>query len=249
MPQRAETIRGYVQGMHAQWLTALVREKLGAAATASAADIAIRYRYNPDVKSLVAMVPAMIPLLLMLIPAMLSALSVVREKELGSIVNLYVTPVTRLEFLLGKQLPYVALAMFSFLLLTLLAMFVFGVPLKGSFTALSAGALLYVIAATAFGLVISTFMHSQIAALFGTAILTLLPAVQFSGLTHPVSSLEGAGAAIGTVYPTTYFLIIARGAFSKGLGFADLQASFVPLLLAVPLLIGLAAALLRKQDR
>ncbi|MDO9309734.1 MAG: ABC transporter permease, partial [Deltaproteobacteria bacterium] len=249
MPQRAETIRGYVQGMHAQWLTALVREKLGVAATASAADIAIRYRYNPDVKSLVAMVPAMIPLLLMLIPAMLSALSVVREKELGSIVNLYVTPVTRLEFLLGKQLPYVALAMFSFLLLTLLAMFVFGVPLKGSFTALSAGALLYVIAATAFGLVISTFMHSQIAALFGTAILTLLPAVQFSGLTHPVSSLEGAGAAIGRMYPTTYFLIIARGAFSKGLGFADLQASFVPLLLAVPLLIGLAVALLRKQDR
>ncbi len=249
MPQRAETIRGYVQGMHAQWLTALAREKLGAAATASSADIAIRYRYNPDVKSLVAMVPAMIPLLLMLIPAMLSALSVVREKELGSIANLYVTPVTRLEFLLGKQLPYVALAMLSFLLLTLLAIFVFGVPLKGSFPALTAGALLYVITATAFGLVISTFMRSQIAALFGTAILTLLPAVQFSGLTHPVSSLEGAGAAIGKIYPTTYFLIIARGAFSKGLGFADLQASFVPLLLAVPLLIGLAATLLKKQDR
>ncbi len=110
MPQRAETIRGYVQGMHAQWLTSLAREKRGASATASAAEIEIRYRYNPDVKSLVAMVPAVIPLLLMLIPAMLSALSVVREKELGSIVNLYVTPVTRLEFLLGKQLPYLTLA-------------------------------------------------------------------------------------------------------------------------------------------
>ena len=249
MPQRAETIRGYVLGMHAQWLAALAREKLNASATASAAEIAIRYRYNPDVKSLVAMVPAVIPLLLMLIPAMLSALSVVREKELGSIVNLYVTPVTKLEFLLGKQLPYLALAMLSFLMLTLQAVCIFGVPLKGSFAALTAGALLYVIVATAFGLVVSTFMRSQIAALFGTAILTLLPAVQFSGLVHPVSSLEGVGAVIGRFYPTTYFLIIARGTFSKGLGFADLQASFVPLALAAPLLLALATALLRKQDR
>jgi len=249
MPQRAETIRGYVQGMHTHWLTTLAREKLGVSATASAAEIAIRYRYNPDVKSLVAMVPAVIPLLLMLIPAMLSALSVVREKELGSIVNLYVTPVTRLEFLLGKQLPYLALAMLSFLMLALQAVYIFGVPLKGSFTALTAGAFLYVVVATAFGLVISTFMRSQIAALFGTAILTLVPAVQFSGLIHPVSSLEGAGAAIGKFYPTTYFLTITRGTFSKGLGFADLQASFVPLMLAVPLLLALAAALLRKQER
>ena len=248
MPQRAETIRGYVQGMHAQWLTALARQTLGSATTAGPATIETRFRYNPDVKSLPAMVPAVIPLLLIMIPAMLSALSVVREKELGSIVNLYVTPVTRLEFLLGKQLPYLALAMLSFLMLSLQAVFVFGVPLKGSFTALTAGAFLYVAVATAFGLVISTFMHSQIAALFGTAILTLVPAVQFSGLIHPVSSLEGAGAVIGRFYPTTYFLVITRGTFSKGLGFADLQASFMPLLLAVPLLLALATALLRKQE-
>ena len=119
--------------------------RLGAAATAGAVTIETRFRYNPDVKSLLAMVPAMIPLLLMLIPAMLTALSVVREKELGSIVNLYVTPVTRLEFLLGKQIPYVVLAMLNFLLLTALAVFVFGVPLKGSFLTLAAAALLYVI--------------------------------------------------------------------------------------------------------
>jgi ribosome-dependent ATPase len=190
-----------------------------------------------------------IPLLLMLIPAILTALSVVREKELGSIVNLYVTPVTRLEFLLGKQLPYVGLAMLNFLLLTVLAVTVFGVPLKGSFPALTAGALLYVIAATAFGLVMSTFMRSQIAALFGTAVLTLLPATQFSGMIDPVSSLEGVAALIGAVYPTTHFLTIARGAFSKGLDFADLRAAFVPLLIAVPVLIGLGAALLKKQER
>ena len=192
MPTRAETVRGYVQGMHAHWLSTLARQKNAAATTAGAATIETRFRYNPDVKSLPAMVPAMIPLLLMMIPAMLTALSVVREKELGSIVNFYVTPVTQLEFLLGKQLPYIALAVLNFILLTILAVFVFGVPLKGSFPTLFAAAILYVISATAFGLVMSTFMRSQIAALFGTAILTILPAVQFSGMIYPVSSLEGA---------------------------------------------------------
>ncbi len=249
MPQRAETVRGYVQGMHNHWLATKAREAYGAAATAGLASIETRFRYNPDVKSLPAMVPAVIPILLMLIPSIMTALAVVREKELGSIVNLYVTPVTRLEFLIGKQIPYVVLAMLSFLLLTALAVFVFDVPVKGSFPTLAVAALLYVMAATALGLVISTFVRSQIAALFGTAVLTILPAVQFSGMTNPVSSLEGAGALIGHVYPTTHFLTIARGTFSKALGFSDLQASFVPLLIAVPLLVGLGAVLLRKQER
>lgn len=194
------------------------------------------------------MVPAVIPILLMMIPAILSALSVVREKELGSIVNLYVTPVTRLEFLLGKQIPYVLLAMSNYLMLVAIAVILFDVPVKGSLPALTVAALLYVIAATSFGLVISAFMRSQIAALFGTAVLTILPAVQFSGMIDPVSSLEGAGALIGQIYPTTHFLTIARGTFSKALGFSDLYASFIPLLLAVPLLIVIGAVLLRKQE-
>ncbi|CAH2031898.1 ribosome-associated ATPase/putative transporter RbbA [Trichlorobacter ammonificans] len=249
MPQRAETVRGYVQGMHAHWLSTMARQGVVGLAGTEAATVETRFRYNPDVKSLPAMVPAVIPLLLMLIPAILSALSVVREKELGSIVNLYVTPVSRLEFLLGKQLPYVALAMLNFLMLTLLAVTLFGVPVTGSFATLSCAALLYVIAATSLGLVISTFMRSQVAALFGTAVLTILPAVQFSGMLDPVSSLEGIGAAFGRIYPTTHFLTIARGTFSKGLGFADLRASFLPLLLALPILTVLGALLLRKQER
>jgi ribosome-dependent ATPase len=194
------------------------------------------------------MVPGVIPLLLLLIPAILAALSVVREKDLGSIINFYVTPVTRLELLLGKQLPYVALGMLNFLLLTVLAMTLFGVPLKGSFPALATGALLYVVCATAMGLLISTFTRSQIAAIFGTAILTILPASQFSGMLDPVSSLQGAGALIGRIYPTTHFLTITRGAFSKALGFADLYASFLPLLIAIPVLIGLSMVLLKKQE-
>ena len=249
MPTRAETVRGYAQGIHQHWLSQRLREALGEAAVAPLATVETRFRYNPDVRSLPAMVPAVIPLLLMLIPAILAALSVVREKEMGSIINFYVTPSTRLEFLLGKQIPYVVLAMASFLLLVLMAVVLFRVPITGSFPTLALGALLYVISATAFGLLISTFVRSQVAALFGTALLTILPAVQFSGLIDPVSSLEGAGRLIGHVFPTTHFVIIARGTFSKALEFGDLQASFVPLLISIPILIGLTAVLLRKQQR
>ena len=247
MPQRGETVKGYVRGMHQGWLLDMAQRRLGRNSVASAA-IETRFRYNPDVKSLPAMVPAVIPMLLLMIPAMLTALSVVREKELGSIINLYVTPVTRGEFLLGKQLPYIALAMFNFGLMTLLAVTVFGVPVKGGFLTLAAGALIFVVFSTGFGLFASTFTRSQIAAIFATLIGTLIPAVQFAGMLNPVSSLEGVGALIGHSYPAAYFLTISRGVFSKALGFSGLQSSFWPLLLAVPVILGLSIALLKKQE-
>ncbi|MBJ6725465.1 ribosome-associated ATPase/putative transporter RbbA [Geomesophilobacter sediminis] len=249
MPTRGETVRGYVLGMHAHWLATQARQRSSAAPALPLAVIETRFRYNPDVKSLPAMAPGMIPLLLMLIPAMLTALSVVREKELGSIVNLYVTPVTRLEFLLGKQIPYLVVTMLNFALLVLLAVSVFEIPLKGSLSALTAAAFLYAVVATAFGLVVSAFMRTQVAALFGTAVLSILPAIQFSGMIEPVSSLEGIGAFIGRWYPTTHFLVVVRGVFSKGLGFSELKGAFPPLLCAGPLLITLGAALLKKQER
>jgi ribosome-dependent ATPase len=248
MPQRAETAMGYVQGLHYRYLSDLVSRKLGGAA-AALADIEVRYRYNPDVRSLNAMVPAVIPLLLIFIPAMLSALGVVREKELGSILNFYTTPVTRLEFLIGKQLPYIVLGMISFLLMVAAAITIFEVPLKGSLATLTLAALLYITAATSMGLLISAFTNSQIAAIFGTSMATLVPAVQFSGLLNPASSLEGAGAVIGSIYPTTHFLTISRGVFSKALGFSDLVAQFLPLLLAVPMLTLICVMLLRKQGK
>ena len=248
MPNRAETVRGYVQAMHLAWLQEMAGRQTSPNRDTSLISIETRYRYNPDVKSLPAIVPAVIPLLLMMIPAMLSALSVVREKELGSIINLYVTPTTRSEFLLGKQVPYIVLGMFNFFLLCALSVFVFGVPHKGSFLTLTLAALLYVTIATGLGLLISTFMKSQIAAIFGTAIITLIPATQFSGMIDPVASLEGPGRWIGQIYPTSHFLTIARGTFSKALNLTDLWGSFIPLLIAVPLVLGLSVWLLKKQE-
>ncbi|PLJ64334.1 ribosome-associated ATPase/putative transporter RbbA [Klebsiella pneumoniae] len=248
MPNRAETVRGYVQAMHLAWLQEMAARQSSPQRDTSLISIETRYRYNPEVKSMPAIVPAVIPLLLMMIPAMLSALSVVREKELGSIINLYVTPTTRSEFLLGKQLPYIVLGMFNFFLLCALSVFVFGVAHKGSFLTLTLAALLYVTIATGLGLLISTFMKSQIAAIFGTAIITLIPATQFSGMIDPVASLEGPGRWIGQIYPTSHFLTIARGTFSKALNISDLWGSFIPLLIAVPLVLGLSVLLLKKQE-
>jgi ribosome-dependent ATPase len=247
MPMRAEIVSGYVQALHAGY----VAQRLAAAGidTRPPASVEVRYRYNPEVRSIVSMVPAVIPILLIFIPSMLAALAVVREKEMGSITNLYVTPVTKLEFLLGKQLPYVGAGMVNFALLTLMAVTVFGVPFTGSLATYTLAALLYVFAASALGLLMSAFTNSQLAALFGTALATMLPAIQFSGILNPVSTLEGFSAVMGQIYPTAPFVTISRGTFSKALGFADLHTLFVPLALAGPVLLALSVLLLRKQER
>ncbi len=253
MPRRAETVQGYVMGMHQGWLQERASQKAGHAVVGNAspvipAFIETRFRYNPDVLSLPAMVPADFPMLLMMIPAMLAALSVVREKELGSILNLYVTPVTRSEFLLGKQLPYVILALLNFLLMSVMSITLFGVPVKGSYLTLVAATIPYVIFSTGFGLFVSAFTRSQIAALFMTMLGTMIPVMQFSGMLSPVSSLVGPAAVIGSLYPASHYLTISRGVFNKGLGFASLQGSFWPLLIAVPVILGLSIVLLKKQE-
>jgi ribosome-dependent ATPase len=178
MPFRAQTIRGYLEGMHQLYLSDPAVKTMRPTSPLPAA-IDIRFKYNQDFDSIFAMVPSTLAMMLALFPAILMALAIVREKELGSIVNLYVTLVTRLEFLLGKQLPYVAVAMINFAVMLIMAIFLFQVPLKGSFLTLLAGTIIYVFATTGYGMLISTFCKTQIAALFGTAILTILPDALF----------------------------------------------------------------------
>lgn len=247
-PVRAETVGSYVEGMHRHWLDTRGAGRATAAGAAQV-DIETRFRYNPDVRSLPAMAPAIIAILLLNLPAMQAALAVVREKELGSIVNLYVTPLRRAEFLLGKQAPYVALALFNAVLMILLAAGPLGVEPKGSIGALLAAALLFCICSTGMGLLASSFTRSQIGAIFFTMIGTMLPAIQFSGLIHPVTALQGAGRVVGEAYPASHMLTIVRGVFNKALGFAGLAPDFLALAAAVPLILGLAIAALPRQER
>lgn len=248
LPMRGESVQGYVQGIHNHWLLQQARAQ-GMTSGLGLAQIESRFRYNPDVKSLPAMMPAVIPLLLLMFPAILTSLAVVREKELGSMLNFYVTPTTKLEFLIGKQVPYVVLGMANFLILMVLAVYLFDVPVTGSWFALSFATLCYVIIATTFGLIMSAFVRSQIAALFGTTLATILPAAQFSGLITPVPSLEGGARVLGEIFPTTYHIIVTRGVFSKALQLSDLWPALWPLIASIPILLTLGALLLRKQER
>ena len=247
-PFTAQTVRGYLQGMHQLYLAdPAVKTTLGT--PSPPANIEIRFKYNQAFDSVYAMVPSTMALLLALFPAILMALAIVREKELGSITNLYVTPVTRFEFLVGKQLPYIAFAMVNFALMFAMAVVVFEVPFKGSFPTLVFGTLIYVSTTTAYGMLISAFARTQIAALFGAAILTVLPAMMFAGMLVPVSALSGIAQIMGRLFPMTYFLPVSVGTFTKGLGFSDLAIRLAALAVFIPALTLLSLLLLRKQER
>ncbi len=242
-PSTAETVGGYAQGVHSLW------QQRHADRRQAQVSVQNRYMYNPDVLSLPAMVPAVIPILLMMIPSVLAALSVVREKELGSIINLYVTPVRRSEFLFGKQLAYVLFSFASSVLLVLMSVFLFGVPCKGSVPLLLASLFVYCILSTGMGLLCSSVARSQIAVIFLTLIATMLPATQLCGMINPLPDDGSLSSIIGGIYPTTYMLLISRGVFNKGLHFSDMTVPFLILVAEIAVIGGLGVLLQRKQER
>ncbi|MBO0710438.1 MAG: ribosome-associated ATPase/putative transporter RbbA [Acetobacteraceae bacterium] len=248
-PFRAETAEGYATGVISLYGQELARRSSRPVPARPELDINTRFHYNQSFQSVNAMVPSVIMLMLVLIPAVMSAVSVVREKETGSIANFRSTPVTRFEFLAGKQLPYIVVAMVSFLLLLVLAIFLFGVPVKGSVAALALGTLLYVSATTGFGQLVSTFTRTQVAAVFATAILSIVPAVSFSGLMVPVSSLSGGARVLGLGFPSSWYQPISSGAFTKGLGLSVLWPNLVMLAIFSVVFHTIAQLLLRKQER
>ncbi|WP_170432749.1 ribosome-associated ATPase/putative transporter RbbA [Ruegeria arenilitoris] len=247
IPFKGETIEGYVAGLHNSFLEVMARQS--GEHPVEIARIEPRFRYNQSFESIAAMAPAMPAILLIMLPAVLMAVSVAREKELGTITNFYATPTTRLEFLVGKQIPYIAIAFVNFLLLAAMTIFIFGVPLKGNPVPLAIGAFLYVWATTSYGLLIATMTSSQVAATFATAIASVVPTIQFSGLLQPVSTLEGGAQAIGSLWPSSYFLHLNVGAFTKGLGWNALAPDLLALACFGPALTVIAALLLRAQEK
>jgi ribosome-dependent ATPase len=245
MPFRAETTKGYVTALAAKYLIAQNPSNSNAT---NPVNFETRFRYNQAFESVNAMVPSVIMLMLMLIPAIMATIGVVREKETGSIANFYSTPITKFEFLLGKQLPYIVVAVVSFLLLLMLAVFLFRVPVKGSLWTLVLGTLLYVSASTGFGQLVSTFTRTQVSAVFATIVISIIPTANFSGLLVPVSSLTGGGRLLGLGFPSSWYQPVSVGTFTKGLGFDDLWLNL--LILAVFFVVYLLAAklILRKQE-
>lgn len=247
-PFRGETIAQYAKGVH-DTLMHDPGSELSSGPDKYTANFQTRFMYNPTFESIYTIVPSVPSLLLVLIPAVLMAVSIVREKELGSIINFYVTPTGRLEYLVGKQLPYIAIGMMNFFILAIMARVVFGVPIKGSFLMLTVCTLLYLVVTTGIGMVISTFTSSQVAAVFVTAILTILPTTQFSGLLQPVSTLEGRAQFIGSIWPTTYYMHSSVGAYTKGLGPDFLLQDLIFLACCIPILLAVSIASMRKQEK
>lgn len=247
IPFKGETVEGYIAGLHQTFMNIHASER--GTAPREIARIEPRFRYNQSFESIAAMAPAMPAILLIMLPAVLMAVSVARERELGSVINFYVTPTTRLEFLIGKQIPYIAVAYLNFLILAWMTVVIFGVPLKGDPVPLAVGALLYVWATTSYGLVIATMTSSQVAATFATAIASVVPTIQFSGLLQPVSTLEGGAQTIGQLWPASYFLHLNVGAFTKGLGWDALLPDILALACFGPVLTAIAALSLRSQEK
>lgn len=246
---RAATIEGYVEQAHNFFSDQRDREASTPASSSATTSILVRNRYNPTSESIYSMGPSIPALLLMMFLAILMAVSVAREKEIGTITNFYATPTTRLEFLVGKQLPYLGIGMINFLIMTAAVVFIFQVPLKGDGLALAFGALFYAAAATGYGLFISSFTSSQVAAVFAGAVLSMLPTMQFSGMTQPISTLEGGARLMGSFWPTTYYMQISVGAFTKGLGFGDLAYDLLALAAFSPVFLVLSVLLLKKQEK
>jgi len=255
--QRAGTVESYVSGAHGHVLAqgydgALALDVIAVPRSPDAklpAQLVPRFRYNPAMESLPAIGPSIPPLLLLLFPAILMAVSVAREKEIGTITNFYVTPTSRIEFLVGKQLVYIGITLLNFAIMTALVVTVLGVPLRGDPMALVFGALLYAVAATGYGLIVSTLASTQVTAVFAAAILSVMPTLQFSGMITPVSSLEGAAHIMGTLWPTTWYMGVSVGVFTKGLGLAELSGHIARLALFGPILTGIAVLALRKQEK
>ena len=214
-----------------------------------AAQLVPRFRYNPDFKSILAIAPGVLMLALSLFPAMMAAVGVVREREIGSIANFYASPASRLQFLLGKQLPYLAAAMLSFLILYLMMRYWFGVPLNGSAAALISGTFLMCCTTTATGLLVSCFTRSQVAAIFITAVGTVMPAMSFSGFLVPVSSLQGGAYIMGKILPSAWYANLTTGTFVKGLGYPDLVREHFILGGYYLIILTLAVLNLKKQER
>jgi ribosome-dependent ATPase len=247
MTFRGETVAQYVKGVH----DTMLRDPAlpTSAPQVYTADIENRYMYNPTFESVYSIVPSIPALLLLLIPAILMTVAIVREKELGSMINFYVTPTGKMEYLVGKQLPYIVIGMINFFILAAMTVVVFGVPIKGSFLTLMLATLLYVTATTGLGMVISTFTSSQVAAVFVTAIVTITPTIQFSGLLQPVSTLEGNARTVGMLWPASYYMHSSLGAYTKGLGPGLMLGDLLFLAGCIPVLLAVSWLGLRKQER
>jgi ABC-2 type transport system permease protein len=250
-PSRALIASGYISAIDAQFSAKLVSAYLARRGVVSASVVPVtvegRVWFNPSLETKNSLVPGLIVISLMFYPSLLAALVVVREKERGTIFNLYCSPVSRWEVVIGKAVPYIGLAFVVYLLLLALSVFVFRVRFVGNPLVLTVAALLYIAASIGLGLVISVFTTTQVSAMLVTFLALMTPSILFSGLMTPISSMEPSAQAISRLIPASYFMAMVRGVFLKGLGFRQYASDL--LTLAFFTVVVYTAATLRFRKR
>ncbi len=257
-PLRTDIVKGYVIAINSAFseerLVDYFSRRSGisvgqAEAQARPIKLEVRYLYNEEVRSTWSMVPALVMFTLMVSSPLLTALGIVREKETGSIYNIYSSTVTRFEFLAGKLLPYVGISFVNAGVLWAMGTFWFGVPFKGSLPFFLAASLVFVLSSTGIGLLVSLLVRTQIAALVITMIVSMLPTILYSGLIVPVSSLSPGSQIQAHLFPGMYYTNIVRGAFLKGVGAEVLWVDVLALAIYAAVLRGVGYRFFTKRPR
>ena len=205
-----------------------------------------RVLYNPNLDDLIFTMPGMIAMLLQVLAVNTTAQSVVREYELGTIEQILVTPVRPLELVIGKLIPNVFLVVIDQLVITLLGVFWFGVPFRGSPLLLAWLSLLFIISGLGLGLLVSTIAQSQTQAQTLTSLLMMLSQL-LTGFIYPRAPMPEVVKAIGNLIPLTYYIRIVRGIVTKGVGVAFLWSDVLALVIYGSLSMTLAAITFRKR--
>lgn len=257
-PFRAQTTKGYIIAINSAVSAELLTEYLSrlrgiphsqARQIVQPVRLEVRYLYNQSVKSIWSLAPKLLMVILMISPPFLTALGIVREKESGSIYNIYSSTLSRGEFLLGKLAPYVGISILNAIILWILATWLYAVPFKGPLLFFFLATVMYVICTTGIGLVVSVLVSTQTAAMIVTAIFTIVPAVLYSGILVPISSLTRAAQVIAHALPAMYYTNIALGCFLKGVGFAALWFELLILALYATVLFTIGYLMFNKRPK
>ncbi len=251
-PFRALTIKGYGQAIIGAFSREMIDEKLGRAGESSISSqpiqIDTRYFFNESLKSSNALVPSLLAIILLMNPAVLTALAIAREKEFGTIYNIYSTPIKKWEFLIGKIIPYLVISTINFFVLVTAVKFLFGIYMKGNLLDLIPGAFFYVLINVSIGLLVSSVTRTMVAAQIVTIIVTVIPAFLYSGLLIPVSNLQGEAKIVAHLYPTMHFMKIIHGVYLKNLNLLDLVPHVFLLILYFIVLFFFGILVFRKRE-
>jgi len=258
IPSRAQTTKGYVAAINGNFSMELLAQHVSqlrglpldqARQRVQPLRLEVRYLYNQSVKSVWSLAPMLIMLVMIFVPPLLTAVGIVREKESGSIYNIYASTVSRGEFLLGKLAPYVAISVVNVVVLWIVATQIFGAPFKGSPVIFFFASVLFVICTTGIGLLVSLLVRTQLAATVITLILTMVPALEYSGFLMPVESLAGKGEIEAHLLPAMYYTNIVVGSFLKGGGLELLWPDILVLAVYAVCLFALGYMLFSKRPK